>query len=217
MNTSSKSNSNLRRAASVVLGLALAHTALADSLWNPAVSRNQSGDKKARMVGDILNVLVQESNTLSKSAKTETAKDSSTDASLSSFLFGTAAGTTTGSQMLKHKGAYPAMKFSGTSDFKGGGKVDNSDNIAARFGVRVVDVLPNNNLIIEGTRMTAYSGETQTIVLRGTVRSEDIGAANSIYSYHISDLSLRYINSGELTDTQRKGWFTKFWDSVSPF
>ena len=109
MNTSSKSNSNLRRAASVVLGLALAHTALADSLWNPAVSRNQSGDKKARMVGDILNVLVQESNTLSKSAKTETAKDSSTDASLSSFLFGTAAGTTTGSQMLKHKGANPGV------------------------------------------------------------------------------------------------------------
>ncbi len=217
MNTLSKSISSLRAAVAAAGMLALAGNGAADSLWKPASSRNQAGDKKARDVGDILNVLVQESNALSKSAKTETAKESTQDMGISSFLYGTAAATTTGSQMLKHKGSYPALKFGSTGDFKGGGKVENSDSVVARFGVRVVDVLPNNNLIIEGTRTTAYSGETQTIILRGTIRSDDIGAANAIYSYQIADMTLRYINSGELTNTQRKGWFTRFWDSANPF
>ena len=199
---------------SLIAALAMAGGAQADSLWKPGISRSQAADKKARAVGDILNVIVQESQTITKDNKTETERASSNDASISSFLYGT---STAGSGLLKHGGNYPAMKFTSSNTHKGSGKIQNSETIGDRFGVRVVDVLPNRNLIIEGTRRKAYSGETQTIILRGTVRADDIGASNSVFSYHISDLSLRYINEGELTNSQRKGWFKRFWDGVSPF
>lgn len=199
---------------SLVIILALTGSTRADSLWKPSSSRNHVGDKKARMAGDILNVIVQESQSLNKDKKTETERTSANDASISSFLYGTSTG---GSGMLKHGGSYPAMKFTSANSHKGSGKIQNSESIGDRFGVRVVDVLPNRNLVIEGTRRKSYSGETQTIILRGTVRWDDIGAQNSIYSYHISDLSLRYINEGELTSSQRKGWFKQFWDTVTPF
>jgi len=162
-------------------------------------------------------VVVFEKNEISKSSKSETKKESADDAKIESFLFGTAAGTTSGSQALKHKGAYPAMKFSLSNSFKGEGSVANSDNISATFTVRVIDVLPNGNMIIEGMRRTAYVGETQDVILRGTVRGLDISGQNKVNSNQIADLSLRYLNSGEITDGQRKGWFKRFWDSVSPF
>jgi flagellar L-ring protein precursor FlgH len=195
----------------------LACTAGADSLWKPGVSRNQVTDKTARAVGDLVTVVVFEKNVINKSAKSETKKESADDAKIENFLFGTAAGTTSGSQALKHKGAYPAMKFSLSSSFKGEGSVANSDDISATFTVRVIDVLPNGNLIIEGMRRTAYVGETQDVILRGTVRRLDITGSNKVNSNQIADLSLRYVNSGEITDGQRKGWFKRFWDSVSPF
>ncbi len=202
----------------LIAGFALANTASADSLWKPGISRNQATDKTANSVGDLLTVVVFEKSVINKSAKSETKKESADDAKIESFLFGTAAGNGDGSsQLLKHKGAYPAMKFSLSNSFKGEGSVANSDDISATFTVRVIDVLPNGNLIIEGMRRTAYVGEIQDIILRGAVRKIDITGQNKVNSNQVADLSLRYINTGEITDGQRKGWFKKFWDSVSPF
>lgn len=201
----------------LIAGLAFANTSSADSLWKPGISRNQATDKTARAVGDLLTVVVFEKNVINKSAKSETKKESADDAKIESFLYGTAAGTSSGSQALKHKGAYPAMKFSLSNAFKGEGSVANSDDISATFTVRVIDTLPNGNLIIEGMRRTAYVGEIQDIILRGTVRKIDITGQNKVNSNQVADLSLRYINTGEITDGQRKGWFKRFWDSVSPF
>jgi len=195
----------------------LTGTVGADSLWKPGLSRNQVTDKTARAVGDLVTVVVYEKNVINKSAKSETKKESTDDAKIESFLYGTATGTNSGSQTLKHKGAYPAMKFSLSNSFKGEGSVANSDDISATFTVRVIDVLPNGNMILEGMRRTAYAGETQDVILRGTVRRLDITGTNKVNSNQIADLSLRYINSGEITDGQRKGWFKRFWDSVSPF
>jgi hypothetical protein len=70
------------------------------------------------------------------------------------------------------------------------GKISNSEKVAARIAVRVVDVLPNRNLVIEGTRNISFSGESQDAVLRGVVRQEDIAANNTIFSYNIADATI---------------------------
>ena len=72
-----------------IASLLLTFSVRADSLWKDDVSRSPFADKKARFVGDVLNVRVQESNAAKRAAKTETSRDSETDASISSFLFGT--------------------------------------------------------------------------------------------------------------------------------
>jgi flagellar L-ring protein precursor FlgH len=201
----------------LISSLLLTFSVRADSLWKDDISRSPFADKKARFVGDILNVRVQESNAAKRDAKTESSRTGSVDASISSFLFGTQAGTSTGSQFGKHKGSYPAMKFSNATSHAGTGTIDNSDSITARFSVRVVDVLPNGNLIVEGIRNASYAGESQTIVLRGAVRPYDITSDNSIYSYLLSDLNLRYVSSGVISAAKNKGWFMNFWDKISPF
>ncbi len=204
----------MKNATILITSLLLTFSARADSLWKDDVSRSPFADKKARFVGDILNVRVQESNAAKRAAKTETSRDSETDANISSFLFGTSAG---GSGFLKHGGAYPAMKLSNTTSHKGEGTIDNSGSITTRFSVRVVDVLPNGNLIVEGIRNASYAGESQTIVMRGAVRPFDIESDNTVYSYLISDLNLRFKSSGVITSAKEKGWFMNFWDKINPF
>ena len=187
-------------------------TVVADSLWKPDTGRSMFADKKAHAIGDLITILIQESNDASKQNNTTTSKKAAVDASIASFLY-----PPTASGLLTKKGQLPALKYSSANDFNGGGQINNSEKITSRLAVRVVDVLPNGNLIIEGRRQTAFSGEKSEAVLRGTVRSDDIAANNTVYSYNISDASIQFISKGTITDSQRKGWFTKILDKVSPF
>ena len=67
-------------------------------------------------------------------------------------LFFTTTSATNGSQLFHHGGAFPAMKFGNATTHDGSGSIDNSDSLTTRFAVRVVDVLPNRNMLVEGIR-----------------------------------------------------------------
>jgi flagellar L-ring protein precursor FlgH len=181
-------------------------------LWKADSSRALVSDKRAHASGDLLTILVQENNTATKDNTTKTAKSSAIDASISSFLY-----SPTASGFLTHNGQMPAMRMNSAQSFDGGGKISNSEKITARITVRVVDVLPNSNLVIEGRRTTTFAGETQDAVLRGVVRPEDIAPNNTLYSYNVADATIKYVSSGTISDNQRKGWFTRIWEKVTPF
>jgi flagellar L-ring protein precursor FlgH len=184
----------------------------AQSLWKADSSRAIIADKRANAVGDLLTILVQENNTASKDNSTKTAKSSSIDASIAKFLYSPGA-----SGLLTKNGQFPALNLSAKQDFDGGGKVSNSEKITAKIAVRVLDVLPNGNLVLEGRRSTSFAGETQEAVLRGVVRVEDIAPNNTLYSYNIADATIKYVSTGTISDNTRKGWFTRIWEKVTPF
>ena len=111
----------------------------------------------------------------------------------------------------------PAANYNSDLKHDGSGAINNSESIVAHVAVKVIDVLPNKNLVIEGKRETSFSGEHQTIVLHGVVRSEDVTGANTVLSYNVADASIQIIGKGTVTDTQNKGWFTRIWDKLNPF
>ncbi|MDB4794637.1 flagellar basal body L-ring protein FlgH [bacterium] len=142
--------------------LALGQTQ-ADSLWSKETAVSLYTDHKAKRVGDIITVIVLESNSASRNSSAKTEKKSDINASISDFINPNLAGKVLG------KVQSPKLGTTSQSKFEGKGAVNNSGSFNSRFAVRVVDVLPNNNLIIEGVRRTTFSGESQTIVLKGTV------------------------------------------------
>ena len=190
----------------------------ADSLWSKETSVSLFTDHKAKRVGDIITVLVQENNSASRNSSTKTEKKGDISASISSFvtgniqnkIFSNNTGDDNASQL-------PKLETTSQNKFEGSGAVNNSGSINSRFAVRVVDVLPNKNLIIEGVRRTSFSGESQTIILRGTVRPQDVTPVNTVVSYNLADVSIRFKDEGVVNDSQKKGWFGKLWDKVSPF
>ena len=196
----------------LVAAVLLSVGAQAQSLWKDGASRSMMADKLAAQVGDILTIVVQENNSASKDQNTRTAKETGINAAIETFLYSPEA-----SGLLTHNGKMPAIKLNAKQNFEGGGRISNQERITARIAVRVVDVLPNGNLVIEGTRQTAFSGETQDAILRGVVRTEDIAANNTVFSYNVADATIKYVSKGTVSDNQRKGWFTRVWEKVTPF
>ena len=189
--------------------------AQADSLWTKETAVSLYTDHKANRVGDIITVLVMESNSASRNTSTKTEKKSDLSASISSFVNGNIQ-----DKLFPGGGATvqkPELGTTSQTKFEGKGAINNSGTLNSRFAVRVVDVLPNKNLIIEGVRRTSFSGESQTIVLRGTVRPQDVTPVNTVYSYHLADVSIALKDEGTVSDVQKKGWFSKLWGKISPF
>jgi flagellar L-ring protein FlgH len=184
----------------------------ADSLWNQGISRSMAGDKKAQIVGDILTILIQENNGATRNNNTTTSKKTSLNAAIASALYGPSV-----SGLLTKKGTLPAISYNSDAEFNGGGSIANAETITAQVSVKVVDVLPNGNMVVEGQLHTAFSGEKQDAVVRGTVRPDDVMANNTLYSYNIADATIQFMSKGTITDAQKKGWFTKVWDKLSPF
>jgi flagellar L-ring protein FlgH len=187
-------------------------SAAAQSLWQDGNSRSMYSDKRAGRVGDLITILVQENTTANKDNKTSTSKTASMDAAITAFLYSPAA-----SGLLTKGGTLPALKYKSANSFDGGGTIANSEQIISQVTVRVIDVLPNQNMLIEGTRETSFGGERQNVVLHGIVRPEDVSANNTVFSYNVADAKIQIITKGSITDSQRKGWFTKIWDKLSPF
>jgi len=44
-----------------------------------------------------------------------------------------------------------------------------------------------------------------------------LAANNTVFSYNVADASIKYISKGNVTDSQRKGWFTRIWEKLAPF
>ena len=196
----------------VILAACLPVLAPAQSLWHEDSSKSMFADKRATAVGDIITIIVSETSTVDKKNETKTEKKSGLTAAIASFLYPQSAGG-----FLSHKGQMPAMSYNSDATHDGSGSINNSETVVAKIAVRIVDALPNGNLIVEGKRETAFSGERQTIVLRGVVRSEDVATDNTVYSYNVADATIQIIGKGTVTDSQNKGWFTRVWDKVNPF
>lgn len=190
----------------------------ADSLWSKETAVSLFTDHKAKRVGDIITVLVQENNSASRNSSTKTEKKGDISASISSFVTGNIQNKIFSNNPGDDNAVQlPKLETTSQNKFEGSGAVNNSGSINSRFAVRVVDVLPNKNLIIEGVRRTSFSGESQTIILRGTVRPQDVTPVNTVVSYNLADVSIRFKDEGVVNDSQKKGWFGKLWDKVSPF
>jgi len=192
----------------LVLGLALALSGRADSLWNAASNRGMFADRKASLSGDILTIVVSESVAAQSSQSKKSSRDSSITDAVQSFFY-----PNTG----LHNGVLPSLALSGKAAYSGGGDVSNSQSLVSRAAVLVTDVLPNGNMVIEGARRVTFSGETQYVVLHGIVRPDDVASDNTVQSSNIADARVEFITEGTLTDAQKRGWFTKLYEKLRPF
>ena len=182
------------------------------SIWPAGTGSERSmfADRKASRTGDILTIIVSESAVAQSSQSKSSSRDASLNDAIQQFLFAN-------SRALTHKGNLPAISLGGSSTYTGGGDVSNSQSLSARAAVMITDVLPNGNMVIQGVRIVTFSGETQYVVLHGLVRADDISRANTIASSNIADARVEFYSEGELTDAQKRGWFSKLYEKLRPF
>jgi flagellar L-ring protein FlgH len=180
------------------------------SLWQDT-SVSLVDDYKARRRGDIVTVLVVEEASASKQANTGTKRETGISASIPNFM-----GLET--TALKDKLDLNALvKANSSSSYDGSGSTSRKDILKATITARVVDVLPNGYLRIQGQRSVKVNNEEQIIVLEGVVRPKDINHENMISSAQIADARITYSGNGIVNDKQQPGWLHNFVDKVWPF
>ncbi len=194
------------------------------SLWQTRSSFNGLFiDTKARNIGDIVTVKIDESAQAKNKANTATERSSGLEAGIDK-LFGIEDWWP--NEILPEVGSKwpkidpfgsPSVKGSLKSDFAGDGETSRSGNLEAFITCRVVDVMANGNLKIVGTREVMVNHENQLIMLSGIIRPRDISDNNIILSTFISDAKIAYSGSGVVDDRQRPGWLANLLNNVWPF
>lgn len=227
-------NSSTKLAIQLAIVLACASSARAGSLWTDSATneRGMFADKRAKRVGDIVTIVVQENTVGSNSLQLKTARkvDAGTGNPVTNLLnqFITALpGTILGKNRLTDNmtkkrvpGAgltVPTLDASGSSDYTGGGSITNSQVATSRVAVTVVDVLPNGNMVVEGVRLVRFGGESQFGSLRGVVRAADVQKDNTVLSTNIADAQVEFVSEGSLTEAEKQGWLLRLANKASPF
>ena len=188
----------------VLLVLASLAPAAGQSLWT-ARGGSLVVDTRAARAGDIITVLVDEASSAEKNGETKLKRDSAFQARLDPPRFNY---PTSLDDLLKNLRA----SGSGSSNYEGKGTTTRSDRATAQITAQVMRVLDNGNLLIEGRRLVVVHDETQTIVLSGVVRPQDIGADNTVRSALLADAEVRIEGRGAISDRQRPGIFHRLFD-----
>ncbi|MCS7214557.1 MAG: flagellar basal body L-ring protein FlgH [Thermodesulfovibrio sp.] len=196
------------------------YTPTEGSLWRNKASLFE--DKKARRVNDLVTIIINESTSAQKTATTTASRNSSTNYGLDT-LFGM--NTDFNIQNLPiingfYKAANifsPSVKGSATSSFKGGGDTARTGNITGTITAKVIEVLPNGNLVIESRKEIIVNNEKEILVLRGIIRPDDISQNNTVLSQYVADAQIYLVGEGTIGDKQSQGWLVRLLDKIWPF
>jgi flagellar L-ring protein precursor FlgH len=150
---------------------------------------------------DLISVVVSESLAASTDGTVKNSRASNASSSLTGLMGNLHASNAL--QNLVNQTSASGLNAQGTSA--------TNSSLTTTFGGQVVEVLPNGMLVIEAARQVEFSQQTQTIVLRGLVRPEDISQQNQVLSTAISSMELQVRGKGIVNDfTHRQNALVRF-------
>lgn len=161
-------------------------------------------DPKPHRIGDIITVLLEESTSASKNSGTSSTKED--DISMAAPTIFGAPVTYKGNDVFSMNIA-PEREFSGESDSS------QSNSLTGEITVTVVDILPNDNLVVQGEKWFVLNQGKEYIRIAGVIRPQDVSPDNTLSSSKLADAQIAYSGEGFLADVNNQGWFGQFMNS----
>jgi flagellar L-ring protein precursor FlgH len=179
------------------------------SIWSDSGRLAQlSTDVRAMRPHDLIQVVVVENLAASTDGTVANKRASTANSSISGLI-----GTLKAGNALQN-----LVTQSSASSLAAAGASATNSSLTTTFGGQVVEVLPNGMLVIEAARQVEFSQQTQTILLRGLVRPEDISQQNQVLSTAISSLELEVKGKGIVNDaTHRQNALVRFIENILVF
>ena len=172
--------------------------------------QNMIADKTARRAGDLLTVLIVESQDVENQEQSELKKETTFDYALESFNIAPNAFN-----------VLPDIEAESTDEFNGTANYQKRGSFEARITAIVMDVLPNGNMVISGRREIRVDQELKVIEFSGIVRRYDVRPDNTIQSELVAEARVSYVGQGSLTNaTNRRGlggFLHDAWSWLWPF
>lgn len=185
---------------------AVAPTAAANgAIFQATAYRPLFEDHRARLVGDILTIAINEKTSATKSGGNSASKTNAATAAIPSVMglpFKSLQGTALN--------ASSALKF----DEKDAGSASNNFN--GMIGVTVAEVLSNGNLVVSGEKQVALDKGAEFIRFSGIVSPDTIGQGNVVSSTQVADARIEYRTNSKIDQAAALGWMARFFYSVMP-
>jgi flagellar L-ring protein precursor FlgH len=183
--------------------------AVPGSIWTDSGRLTRMAtDVRAMRPHDLISVVVSESLAASTDGTVKNSRASNASSTVSA-LFGTLH-PGNALQNLVNQTSSSGLNAQGTSA--------TNSSLSTTFGGQVIEVLSNGMLVIEAARQVEFSQQTQTIILRGLVRPEDISQQNQVLSTAISSLELEVRGKGIINDyTHRQNVLVRLLQKVLIF
>lgn len=143
-------------------------------------------DLRARNVGDILTITIQEQHSVKNQEQVQRRNDSSLAARLEAYSL----------SEDTFKATLPRIDVRKESDFQGESRQNSGSEVRASIAVVVVDVQPNGNLVVAGTRSVTVNDETRTLRISGLVRALDVSPNNTVGSAMVADARISILGEG---------------------
>lgn len=189
------------------------------TIFNAGTNISLFEDYRARRVGDILTVRLEEQTDAEKETETIIKKNNSNGIA-NPTVFGT-------TPQFDLPGDFPLANtkdnnlqfdLESNHNFKGQGDSDQSNKLSGDISVSVVEVLPNGNMVIRGEKVISINQGNEYLRISGMISPRDIDANNSISSKRVADAQIAYVGDGPTNDANVVGWLSRFFvSSLMPY
>ena len=168
------------------------------AIYDPSLNLFLFEDVKARRIGDLITVVLEEKINASKTASTEADKDSNVDIP-NPTLFG-----------KDNRLNELVNDFESTREFEGEGESTQENSIEGNITVMVHEVYANGYLLVKGEKLIELNEGSEVVRISGIVRPTDVTTDNTILSNQIANAQITYKGKGIVSDSSRAGWLTRF-------
>ncbi len=173
-------------------------------LFNVSMVNSLYSDVKARRIGDIITVNLRENTNATKSANTTTTRESAVELNPIVGLGGQPVNV--GNQSVQ-------LGVDSSNEFTGDAQANQSNSLNGNISVTVIEVLPNQNLVIRGEKWLTLNNGDEYIRLTGIIRAADISPTNEVDSTKIANARIQYSGTGTFATAQQQGWLSRFFSS----
>lgn len=165
-------------------------------------------DFRASLAGDILTIVVSDRASAVSRGTTTSKRESTAKGGINAL-----GGALNASSPLTQLGG-----ISGSQDLQGQGETSRSSTLTTTVSARVVEVLPNGDLLIEGAKEVLINSERQLVEIRGVARWNDVSPSNQLRSDRLAQLEVRVNGRGVVGDViRRPNFLYRLFMSLLPF
>jgi flagellar L-ring protein precursor FlgH len=165
------------------------------SLWvssSPLATLSQ--DYKARNTGDLIIIHLTDNFTAATNGENKQSRQFNANSAITGLV-----GTIGARNRLQN-----LFNANSANGLDGKGQSTLSSNVTLNLAAQVTEVLPNGVLVVQAARDITVGNDRQTVLIRGLVRTGDLGPDNSVASTAVSDLEVEIKGKGAVADASRQ-------------
>jgi flagellar L-ring protein precursor FlgH len=162
-------------------------------------------DIRARAVGDLLTITIQENTTARQRSNASVNRTGKLEGAIASLPMVTSP-------------ALPRARVGASMNNDSAAKGESgSDNLfTGTITASVAEVLPNGNLLIVGEKQVGVNQTVDTLRFSGVVDPRTIRPGNTLASTQIADVRVEFRGRGDIDRAMTVGWLQRFFFSFAP-